>query len=313
MTPLVLPKKWIAKCAKENGQGPLTAQFIPDLKELDTDGYYDPIGDHEHQVVDGLIHRYQNRVLFLPTKVCPVACRYCFRKHEIENQQEQTLFTPDINKIIDYLKNHSEIQELIFSGGDPFSLSNSKINFYLEEFKKIPHLRWIRFHTRYPSMIPTRFKSDLLNILAKANQNFSQVSIVLHINHWSEWDEELKSTMEKLKATGCKLLSQSVLLKGINDQIDILTTLFTGLIEHSIQPYYLHHPDLIKGGQHFYISLNRGRELYHLLRDRLPGWAIPQYVIDIPGGHGKIPATNSDSQLFQGSLVDKNGIIHPYP
>ena len=162
MTPLILPNKWIEKCQGENGMGPLSKQFLPDDQESNAEGYYDPIGDHNHQVLDGLIHRYQNRVLFMPTKVCPVACRYCFRKHEIENEKDQQLFSPDMHSILHYLKKHDEINELIFSGGDPFSLSDEKLQDYLKQFKTIPHLKWIRFHTRYPSMIPNRFRERLL-------------------------------------------------------------------------------------------------------------------------------------------------------
>lgn len=313
MTPLILPKKWIKKCQDEVGHGPLSKQFLPDLQELNNEGLYDPIGDHEHKVLDGLIHRYKNRVLFLPTKICPVACRYCFRKHEIENQQDSELFTPDLDKILSYLHEHTEINELIFSGGDPFSLPDEKLLDYLTEFKKIPHLKWIRFHTRYPTMIPKRFQARLLNILTQACRDFSQISFVLHINHWDEWDQEVEDVMKKIHQTGCQLLSQSVLLKGINDDAQILQQLFTNLIEHNIRPYYLHHPDLLQGGQHFYLSLDVGRKIFHQLRELLPGWGIPHYIIDIPGGFGKIPATNSDSQLFQGQLIDRNGKNHPYP
>jgi lysine 2,3-aminomutase len=313
VTPLILPKKWIKKCHDENGHGPLSKQFLPDLQELNKTGLYDPIGDHKHQVLDGLIHRYSNRVLFLPTKVCPVACRYCFRKHEIANQKDSELFSPNIESILSYLKKHEEINELIFSGGDPFSLTDEKIHFYLNQFKKIPHLKWIRFHTRYPTMIPKRFQARLLNILTQASKDFSQVSIVLHINHWNEWDLQIQEVMEKIRQTGCQLLSQSVLLKGINDDVEILKQLFLNLIDQQVRPYYLHHPDLIQGGQHFYLSLDVGRKLYHQLRDLLPGWGIPQYIVDIPGGFGKIPATNSDSQLFAGQLVDRFGNNHHYP
>ncbi len=311
LAPQILPKKWLKKCEQENFNGPLSKQFIPTESELDPTGSYDPIGDLEHQMIDGLIHRYQNRVLFLPTKACPVACRYCFRKHEMS--KEENLFAPNLPAITSYLQKNKNIQEIIFSGGDPFSLPDYKIQNYLDEFSKIPHIKWIRFHTRYPSVMPQRFQKKTFNMLEKAKQSFSKISIALHINHWSEWDEEVAQTLQSLANSGCQLLSQTVLLKGVNNDVKVLTELFSNLSTNHIRPYYLHHPDLPQGGQHFYISLDEGRKLFHQLRDKLPGWCLPQYIIDIPGGHGKIPATNAENQLFQGQLVDRAGKIHHYP
>ena len=307
----LVPKKWLEKCEQEKGFGPLSKQFIATEEEFNSEGLFDPIGDQNHKVCDGLIHRYKNRVLFLPTNKCPVACRYCFRKHEIE--EDEKLFLPDINEVILYLKENPQVEEIIFSGGDPFSLSNEKIQFYLDQFQSLEHIKWIRFHTRFPTMIPARFNKELIEILEKANKHYQGISIVLHINHWDEWDIEVEHIIKKIQAIGCRLLSQSVLLKGINDNVDDLKVLFQGLVQKDIRPYYLHHPDLIKGGGHFYVSLDQGRKLYHELRDLLPGWAIPQYIIDIPHGYGKIPASNADQNQFQGELVDKNGKVHLYP
>lgn len=305
----LLPRKWQEKCERE-GKGPLSLQFIADERELDDEGLYDPIGDQNHKVCDGLIHRYQNRVLFLPTNKCPVICRYCFRKHEIE--KDEKLFLPDMNEVMDYLRDHQEVEEIIFSGGDPFSLSNDKLAFYLDHFSSLSHIKWIRFHTRYPTMVPKRFNQELIDLLNHYTKKFQKICLMTHINHWDEWDQEIEELFLLLSKSSLSLYSQTVLLKGVNNSLPSLKTLFENLSERDIQPYYLHHPDLTQGGKHFYLSLDEGRKLYHQLRDELPGWMIPQYIIDIPHGFGKIPATNADQGHFRGELVDKNGKVHLY-
>jgi len=299
----------LALANKIKNAGPdsvLWKQFLPSENEKSSEGLKDPIGDEKYNRAPQLIHRYFNRALFLPTSVCPVYCRYCFRKNELGTKK---LFTPDFEKTKKYLQHHPEIEELIFSGGDPFILTTDKIDFYLSNFK---NLKYIRFHTRTPIILPSRFDQELLDTLKKHRENFDQISIAIHTNHIDEIDLEVEDTIKKLGSLGITLLSQTVLLKGINDDPQTLKDLFLKLSSLNIKPYYLHHPDQVKGGMHFYLPLRRGREIYLKLRDILPGWAIPQYVIESPKGGGKVPAFNPESLDFSGKLIGKSGEISFY-
>lgn len=293
--------------------GPLSAlwkQFIPDEREdnlpLQESGLYDPIGDQVHSPLPGLVHRYQNRVLFFPTATCPIQCRYCFRKNELEDTDD--LFMPKWDQILNYINQHQEINELIFSGGDPFILSNQKIHFLLTEFAKIPHLRFVRFHTRTPIILPERFDASLFATLAKFKPSFKQISIVVHVNHLEEIDFSVEEVLKNMAASHL-VFSQSVLLKGVNDSAQDLENLFSKLAELGVIPYYLHHPDQVKGAMHFTMSLEVGRRIYGQLQNRLPGWMIPKYVLDIPGGDGKVSAFNPESYAFSGQLLNKNGAL----
>jgi lysine 2,3-aminomutase len=298
----VLIPPTLASKIKKSGPGSiLWKQFLPSTEELSSKGLLDPIGDEKFNLAPQIIHRYKNRALFMPTSVCPVYCRYCFRKNELG---EKELFTPDFNKTLEYLKNHPEIEELIFSGGDPFILTTDKIDYYLSKFKD---LKFIRFHTRTPVILPNRFDQKLLDTLKKHRSNFDQISIAIHTNHVYEIDLDIEKTIKKLGSLGVTLLSQTVLLKGINDSPETLKELFIKLTNLNIKSYYLHHPDQVKGGMHFHLSLEEGREIYLKLRDLLPGWAIPQYVIESPGGGGKVPAFNPETLTFSGKIMGKSG------
>ncbi len=282
---------------------PIKKQFvydpIEDNEAAQKRGLFDPIGDKDHEVLPGLIHRYQNRVLFLPTQKCVVNCRFCFRKNLLPEHQ-----TPPFKKILAYIKKHKEVQELIFSGGDPFTLSAKEIDQYLKELSKT-QIRFIRFHTRVPVMAPHLLTPTFLSVLKKWAKHYTSVTVAIHSNHQDELTAKARAGIKKLK--GLNLISQTVLLKGINDDAQTLAQLFLEFVSLGIRPYYLHHPDRVKGAMHFSLSIPQGRKIYGALRDLLPGWAIPQYVLDIPGGKGKTPLYNPEAYAFSGKLLAKNG------
>lgn len=301
-----LPKLFARKIKHAGPQSVLWKQFIPQEEENAPEGLIDPIGDQVYLKAPQLIHRYKNRALFLPTTTCPVICRYCFRKNELSFSQE--LFFPRFNETLDYLKKNPQIEELIFSGGDPFILSDEKITFYLEEFAKIPSLKFIRFHTRTPIILPSRITENFVNIFKK--NLFKKVNIAIHVNHSDELDQEVREAIQKMD--GIDLISQTVLLKGINDDAKVLKELVHNLISLNIRPYYLHHPDKVKGGMSYYLELNEGRKIYNSLKDEVPGWGLFHYVVDIPQGRGKTPAFNPEAFDFSGNLIGKDGNLYPY-
>ncbi len=305
--PVFIPRRLAQKIKTQGPDSVLARQFLPHQNELENQqaGFSDPIGDQRFLKAPQLIHRYPTRALFAPTTVCPVHCRYCFRKNELYAKEE--MFRPEFEQTMDYLKSHPEISEIIFTGGDPFTLSDEKILFYLDSFKTIPSIKDVRFHTRYPVSLPERIDEGLLKILITAQKSFRTVSVAIHVNHIDEFDQDAAHAIERLSTTGVQLLSQTVLLRGVNDQREALVNLFQEFIRLKVRPYYLHHPDQVKGGLHFYLSLEQGRTLYHSLRQELPGWAIPQYIIDLPGGEGKVPAHNSESHQFSGHLITLHG------
>lgn len=303
-----IPKNLAQKIKDQGLDGVLAREFLPHEEELlSQKGLIDPIGDKEYFKAPQLIHRYKTRALFTPTSVCPVHCRYCFRKNELVATDE--LFQKDFEKTLQYLKMHPEISEIIFTGGDPLTLSNAKIGAYLEAFSSVTSIKDIRFHTRYPVILPKRLDEELVKILATYRKKFRTISVAVHVNHSDEIDDEVKQGIKRLYSSGVQLLSQTVLLKDVNDSKEALLSLFNDLIEMNVRPYYLHHPDQVKGALHFYIPLKTGRELYQTLRQELPGWAIPHYVIDIPGGFGKVSAYNPESTDFSGRLTSKDGTL----
>jgi len=272
---------------------------IEDNKAAQKRGLFDPIGDKAHEVFPGLIHRYENRVLFLATQKCAVNCRFCFRKNLLP---EHT--TTPFEKIISYLKKHPKISEFIFSGGDPLTLSPREIDRYLSALSQTK-IRFVRFHTRVPVMAPQLLTPALLKIFNKWNKHFETFTIAIHSNHISELTPKAQQGVAKLK--GFNLVSQTVLLKNINDTPQALAELFLAFVKLGIRPYYLHHADRVKGAMHFCVSIPKGRKIYGALRDLLPGWAIPHYVLDIPGGEGKTPLFNPETYAFSGQLLGKKG------
>ncbi|MCB0413428.1 MAG: KamA family radical SAM protein, partial [Bdellovibrionales bacterium] len=233
----------------ESGVSSLARQFVPQLEELfvTKNELKDPIGDEDHSPVKGLIHRYKDRVLLNLTYQCAVHCRFCFRKSKVSQSQ----FNPnseEIHRALNYIQDHKEIKEVIFSGGDPFYTSNALLKDTLENINAIQSVRRIRFHTRIPTVLPKRFNSELLNILEQSKQ---KVWVVAHINSPLEFTPESDRAIEALRKRGVQVLMQTVLLKGVNDRIELLKELLEKAIENQVLPYYLHYPDLVEGTSHF--------------------------------------------------------------
>lgn len=265
---------------------PVAIQYVPDTRELVTtpDEISDPIGDQVHEVTKGLIHRYPDRVLFKVTSTCAVYCRFCFRR-EMVGQGKDALKDADITTAIDYIASHAQIHEVILSGGDPLILSPRRLQHILQQLEHIAHIATVRIHTRLPIAAPSHLTEDMC-IALKTNK---KLVIVLHVNHAQELTDSVREATSLLHQTGAMLLSQSVLLKGVNNDPDILAALFRKLIAMNIKPYYLHHPDKAPGTSHFRIGIAEGRTIYRRLQGHLSGPCLPQYVLDIPGGFGKVP------------------------
>jgi len=306
---IVIPYN-LALRIKEGGlKSILWKQFIPsadELGDIQSHGQEDPIGDKVHSKVGAIVHRYRNRVLFFPTTVCPVICRYCFRKNELSSNDD--IFKQNFEKTKSYILEHPEIEEVIFSGGDPLMLSNERLEFYLEEFSKITQIKYLRLHTRTPIILPLRLDDDFMALIKNFSERFETLSMAIHVNHCDEIDSNVAQALEKLSLTHhLNLLSQTVLLKGINDNETDLINLFRNINKFTIRPYYLHHPDRVKGAMHFQIDIPTGRKIFANLRSQLPGWLLPTYILDIPGGHGKQSIFNPEAIDFTGKVLNIKG------
>ena len=265
---------------------PVARQYLPSTEELKTTPREmdDPIGDEVHSPVKGIVHRYPDRVLLKPVHVCSVYCRFCFRREKVGPGSE-ALSPPELAAALDYIRNTPTIWEVILTGGDPFVLSPRRLENIMTELNKIGHVKVIRFHTRVPIADPTRVTPELVAALASSKA----VYVVLHCNHANELSDKVRSATQLLVKAGIPLLSQSTLLKGVNDQAETLENLFRTLVEMRIKPYYLHHPDLAPGTSHFRLSIATGQSLVKKLLGKLSGIAQPHYMLDIPGGFGKSP------------------------
>lgn len=268
---------------------PVALQYLPDTRELSqtADEREDPIGDSARSPVPGIVHRYPDRVLLMPVTRCAVYCRYCFRR-ETTGKGTGLLPPAQLDAALDYIRQHKTIWEVILSGGDPLVLSPRRLAALLEQLDKVDHIGVIRIHSRVPVADPARITAGLCALLEKIQK---PVYIVLHINHAQEISVAVEQSVKKLRQSGCVLLSQSVLLKGVNNDAAVLEQLFRRLVTLKVKPYYLHHPDKAPGTAHFRLPLAEGQQIMRQLRTRLSGIAQPVYMLDIPGGYGKIPVT----------------------
>ena len=281
---LRLPKFYADLINWKDPNDPLRRMVIPDPRELEARTYelIDPIGDHTHEPVKGLIHRYPDRCLLLLTTHCTIHCRFCFRRDVIG-----TPLPIDVVGIELYLSSHPEIHEIIFTGGDPATIPVAFLENILSRLKKIDSIDTIRFHTRSMVVDPSVVTDEWLAMLNDLSDK--RIVIAFHINHRREVTTELKSLCQKLSALRVTLLSQSVLLKGVNDNEAQLVALFKAIFAIGIKPYYLHHLDKARGTHHFRISIEQGRKLFEKLRGRISSYLMPEYVLDLPGGDGKVP------------------------
>jgi len=277
------PRAYCQRIEKGNPDDPLLRQILPLDAELITDKQFglDPVGDLAAQEAPGLLHKYHGRVLILTTEVCAVHCRYCFRRHfpYQQNRPQQNW-----QQTVDYIQQHSDIHEVILSGGDPLSLTESKLKKLTDQLLHIPHIKTLRLHTRQPIVLPERINHELLKWLDTLPW---KIVMVVHCNHANEIDTSVAAALLQLKQHNITLLNQAVLLAGVNDDSKTLIQLSETLFQHHVLPYYLHKLDKVQGATHFNISDKKAYDLIQQIRKYLPGYLVPKFVEEIAGEQSK--------------------------
>jgi len=297
---------------------PIARQFVPSAAEIDhqPQELSDPIGDDARSPVDGVVHRYPDRVLLKLTHVCAVYCRFCFRREMIGPGKPNALSQASLAAALDYIRSRPEIWEVILTGGDPLVLSARRLRAVMKALSEIAHVKVVRIHTRVPIADPARITSDLVRAMKfKGKPTY----VAVHVNHARELTPRARAACARLADAGIPLLGQSVLLAGVNDTPEALGELMRALVECRIKPYYLHHGDLAPGTAHLRTDIANGQDLMRSLRGRFSGLCQPAYVLDIPGGYGKSPigpnyierrAANGGERVV---VEDFNGRRHHYP
>ncbi|WP_291861341.1 lysine-2,3-aminomutase-like protein [Bradyrhizobium sp.] len=303
---------------------PIARQYIPSVEELvvQANESADPIGDHAHSPVSGIVHRHPDRVLFKLVHVCAVYCRFCFRREMVGPGKASALSQGAYDNALAYIRAHSEIWEVILTGGDPLMLSPRRLAQIMADLAVIDHVRIIRIHTRVPVAEPQRISEEMVAALQVEG---ATTWVALHANHPRELTAKARAVCAGIVDAGIPMVSQTVLLRGVNDDAATLEALMRAFVECRIKPYYLHHGDLAPGTAHLRTTLEHGQHLMRTLRGRVSGLCQPEYVLDIPGGHGKAPAGPSYlSQAVPASegepgaetryrVVDYCGDVHLYP
>ena len=311
---VALTETVVGLIARSDPFDPIARQFLPSERELHTttEELTDPIGDHSHSPVPGIVHRHRDRVLFKIVNACPVYCRFCFRRESVGQSGERALLPENFSQAIDYIAVHPEIWEVIFTGGDPFILAPRRIGDVSARLAAIAHVKMLRWHTRVPVVDPSRVTDTMIASLLVPG---ASTIVAVHVNHPRELGPEARRAIARLIDAGIPLVSQSVLLRGVNDDISTLEALMRALVECRIKPYYLHHPDLAPGTSHFRVSIDEGLTLIRALRARLSGLAVPTYVLDIPGGYAKVPLESPDVEKTATGwrIRDHEGRWHAYP
>ena len=291
---------------------PIALQFLPRAAELERtpDERSDPIGDAVHSPVPGIVHRYPDRVLLTLLFVCPVYCRFCFRRERVGPGHDAVLPPDETEKALRYIADHPAIWEVILTGGDPLGLSPRRIEAVMRRLASIEHVRIVRLHTRVPVVAPDAVTPELVAALRASGKT---TYVGLHSNHPRELTPAARTACARLIDAGLALVSQTVLLRGVNDDPETLTTLMRAFVEMRIRPYYLHHGDLAPGTAHLRVTLEDGRRLMRALRGRISGLCQPTYVLDIPGGFGKVPVGPDYVGSGGLSVMDPWGTTHDYP
>src|SRR6266480_76005 len=308
---------------------PIARQFIPSAEELVTQRNEDtdPIGDYTHSPVAGIVHRYPDRVLFKLVHICAVYCRFCFRREMVGPGKATALSEAAYRDALDYVRAHPEIWEVILTGGDPLMLSPRRLADIMADLAAIDHVKIIRIHTRVPVADPVRISAEMIAALRVEG---ATTWVALHANHARELTGKARAACAAMIDAGIPMVSQSVLLRGVNDNAAALEALMRAFVECRLKPYYLHHGDLAPGTAHLRTTLAQGRQLMRGLRGRLSGLCQPEYVLDIPGGHGKAPVGPnylSHAETFSSAnsfleepepetryrVVDYCGDVHLYP
>jgi len=292
---------------------PIRRQVIPRIEETATAPWEmsDPCGEDAHSPVPGLVHRYPDRVLFLVTDRCASYCRYCTRSRLVSNASGYD-FHPEFDKQIDYIAKHPEIRDVLLSGGDPLLLNDERLENLLSRLRAIPHVEFLRIGTRIPIFLPQRITAELCEML----RQFHPLFISIHANHPRELTTEAREALGRLADAGIPLGNQSVLLRHVNDDVETMKALVQKLLMCRVKPYYVYQCDLIAGSAHLRTSVRKGLEIMKALRGHTTGYAVPQYVIDAPGGGGKVPV-NPESVLSRNAdrVVIRNfeGKVFEYP
>jgi len=293
-----------------NDDDPIARQFVPSSEELvaspGEDG--DPIGDNVHSPVEGIVHRYPDRVLLKPTHTCAVYCRFCFRREMVGPEGLSNLTPAQLDAAFTYIAGRPEIWEVIVTGGDPFVLSPRRLAELMDRLEAIDHVKIVRFHTRVPAVDPEAVTPALIAALKRGTKT---VYVALHANHARELTPAARAACARIVDAGIPMVSQTVLLRGVNDDPAVLTDLMRAFVETRVRPYYLHHGDHAPGTSHLRTTLAEGQAIMKALRGTLSGLAQPTYVLDIPGGHGKVPV--GPNYVAEGSVEDPNGATRPYP
>ena len=292
---------------------PIARQFVPSAAEteISPDELADPIGDEARSPVKGIVHRYPDRVLLKPLHVCPVYCRFCFRREKVGPGGE-ALSAAELAAALAYIRARPEIWEVILTGGDPLMLAPRRLSELVAALDAIGHIGVLRIHSRVPIVDPQRVTDEMVLALKPKR---AVLWLGVHCNHPRELAPATRAALARLADAGIPLMGQTVLLAGINDDVETLDQLMRALVTARVKPYYLHHPDLVRGTGHFRVSIERGQALMKALRGRLSGLAQPTYVLDVPGGHGKVPigpaylGDDPDALLVE----DAFGERHRYP
>jgi len=285
---VALPSDLAALIDRDDPADPIARQYVPDAVELDVgaEELADPIGDDAHSPVEGIVHRYPDRVLLKLTHFCAVYCRFCFRREMVGPGRAKALSPAALNRALDYIRGDRGIWEVILTGGDPLVLSPRRLRAVMSSLAEIDHVKIVRIHTRVPVAEPRRITAELVRAMRAKGK---PVYVAIHLNHARELTKAARAACARMADVGLPLLAQSVLLKGVNDTPQAMSDLMRACVECRIKPYYLHHGDLAPGTSHLRTDIADGQDLMRNLRGRLSGLCQPTYVLDIPGGHGKSP------------------------
>jgi lysine 2,3-aminomutase len=303
---------------RDDPNDPIARQFIPDPAELASQPQErpDPIGDDAFSPVEGIVHRYPDRVLLKLVHTCPVYCRFCFRREMVGPGGRRGLTADKRDAAYRYIRQHSEIWEVILTGGDPLVLPVPRLRAAVHALAAIDHVKIIRVHTRMPAVAPERITAELVAALRAPGKT---TYVALHANHSRELSPAARAACARIVDAGIPMLSQTVLLRGVNHDVETLSALMRAFVECRIKPYYLHHPDLAPGTGHLRVSIETGQDLMRQMRGRVSGLCQPAYVLDIPGGAGKVPIgpnyistpAHGPEQGYEVRAID--GGLHAYP
>ena len=289
---------------------PLARQFVPTDAELHVlpEESADPVGDFTHSPVEGIVHRYPDRCLLKVNHACAVYCRFCFRREMVGPEGLRPLSPEALDAATAYIAARPDIWEVIVTGGDPFILSPRRLRDVMARLARIEHVKVVRFHTRVPAVEPQTITDELVAALQSPGK---AVYVALHANHAREFTPAARAACARIVEAGIPMLGQTVLLRGVNDDPETLTALMRAFVETRIKPYYLHHGDLAPGTGHLRTTLEEGQALMRAMRGAVSGLCQPTYILDIPGGHGKVPV--GPGYLEAGEVTDPSGSRHPYP